>query len=427
MDIQPSLAYLYSLQQFGIKLGLENIRTLLARLEHPQQSLAILHVAGTNGKGSTAAALAAILQAAGYRTGLYTSPHLQRFNERIRVDGELISDAAVCDLTDRLRSHCNDLPITFFEFTTAMALEYFRDCRVEVAVLETGLGGRLDATNAVLPELSVITPIALDHQQHLGRDLAVIAREKAGIIKPGVPVLSAAQPPEAGAVLAECAASCGSELLQAGRDWQVSPQGDGFKFVGCGWRLEISAPQLPGRHQHHNLGLALAAAAFLAGNGWPIEASVAAEAVRQVRWPGRLEWWPEVPGLLLDGAHNPAGMACLVDYLAERGFERIHWIAGFKQDKAWKEMLLQLRPRLRALYATAPPVEASVSPDEIVATASQTGCPARVFADPHKALDAALEQRAEDDIILVAGSLFLVAAVRAVLLADLPGQGRDAR
>jgi len=415
VDIQASLDYLYGLQRFGIKLGLDNIRTLLSRLGAPQQAMAIVHVAGTNGKGSTAAALAAILQAAGYRTGLYTSPHLQRFNERVRVDGAEIGDAEVVRLTERLRAQCSELPITFFEFTTALALEHFRDCRVEVAVLETGLGGRLDATNAVLPELSLLTPIAFDHQQHLGADLEAIAREKAGIIKPGVPVLSAAQPAEVAAVLVGQAAASGSELLQAGCDWQVTSRTDGFDFIGCGWQLQVDRPQLAGRHQHQNLALALAAAAVLAGSGWPIDAQRSAEAVRQVRWAGRLEWWPEIAGVLLDGAHNPAGVKALSDYLDDRQITGVHWIAGFKQDKAWSEMFNLLRPRLKAVYATVPPVDEAVDPARIVTVAAASGCAASRYATPRQALAAALQNRDPGEVVLVAGSLFLVAAAREAL------------
>ncbi|MEJ2200371.1 MAG: bifunctional folylpolyglutamate synthase/dihydrofolate synthase, partial [Desulfuromonadaceae bacterium] len=204
MDFAQSLDYLYGLQRFGIKLGLDNIRELLNRLGHPERGYGVIHVAGSNGKGSVCAGLASILLAAGYRVGLYTSPHLHSFTERIQVSGRFISEEQVVQYTEELRRLSADVPATFFEFTTAMALLHF-DCEgVDFAILEVGLGGRLDATNAVTaPLLSVITPVCLDHTAHLGAELGLIAAEKGGIIKPGVPLVLGRQEPEALAVLLE--------------------------------------------------------------------------------------------------------------------------------------------------------------------------------------------------------------------------------
>ncbi|NIQ97269.1 MAG: bifunctional folylpolyglutamate synthase/dihydrofolate synthase, partial [Desulfuromonadales bacterium] len=193
MSCQESLDYLYGLQKFGIKLGLENIRTFLSRLGHPEYRFKTVLVAGTNGKGSTASALAEILTRSGYRTGLYTSPHLHSFNERIRIDGAVIPEESVAELVAEMRLQADALPLTFFEFTTALALQFFADNNVDIAVLEVGLGGRYDATNAIKPVLGIIAPVARDHEQYLGSDLAQIAREKAGIMRSGVPVVSAGQ------------------------------------------------------------------------------------------------------------------------------------------------------------------------------------------------------------------------------------------
>ena len=221
-NYRESLDYLYSLQLFGIKLGLENIRQLLARLGNPQRKLRIIHIAGTNGKGSTAATLANIFQVAGISAGLYTSPHLHSFTERIRVAAKQISEAEVVELIDELRPHAEELRTTFFEFTTAMALLHFQRSGVEWAILETGLGGRLDATNVVESELCLLTPIALDHTAYLGNTLAEVAAEKAGIFKSQVPVISSRQQPEVEQVLVERASELYAPLMLFGRDLPVN-------------------------------------------------------------------------------------------------------------------------------------------------------------------------------------------------------------
>lgn len=421
MEYQASLDYLFGLQRFGIKLGLENIRTLLQRLGDPQQRFPVLHIAGSNGKGSTAAALAAMLQAAGLRTGLYTSPHLHSFTERIRVDGECVAEEQVAALTAELRSLAEGLPVTFFEFTTALALEHFRRAGVAVAVLETGMGGRLDATNAVRPEAALITPISCDHEAYLGSGLTSIAAEKAGIIKSGVPVFCAPQEPEVLEVLQHTAGRLGAPLYYAGRDWQVRSCGDSFDFSGFGWQIEKVRPSLAGGHQHQNFALALATAAHLASRGWALSPGAALAGTAQAVWPGRLEWWPALPDLLLDGAHNDGGMNVLADYLAERGLTRVHWVVGVKGDKDRPAMLSRLASRVTKLYCTPIPVEEGARPEAVAATAAELGLPAECYPGVGAALQAALDQRRPGEPVLVAGSLFLVAAAREWLLRE-PGQ-----
>ena len=417
MDYRQSLDFLYGLQRFGIKLGLENIRALLARLDHPERSFPVLHVAGTNGKGSVSACLAEILQQAGYRVGLYTSPHLHDFTERIRVNGRAIDEREVARLTAWIRQRCTGIPATFFEFTTALALHHFRREEIDFAVLEVGMGGRLDATNAVSPRLCVLTPICTDHAEHLGEDLAAIAAEKGGIIKPGVPVVIGPQPPAALAVLQHIARERRAPTFLFGTDFQPLPRGAAFDFSGPGLHLTDLQPGLPGQHQQQNLATALCAAALLRQQGVLIGEPALRRGVERVRWPGRLEWWGTERKILLDGAHNGGGARVLAAYLQSLPRLRgVHWVAGLKGDKQVAEILSPLLPFARALYCTRPPVETAVAPEELAARGAQAGVNSTLYPSPATALQAALAARRSGEIVLVAGSLFLVAAAREILL-----------
>ncbi|WP_303721391.1 folylpolyglutamate synthase/dihydrofolate synthase family protein [Malonomonas rubra] len=411
---RASLDYLYSLQLFGIKLGLENIRRLLERLDNPQRKLRIIHIAGTNGKGSTAAALANIFKQAGIKAGLYTSPHLHSFTERVRVDTEQIAETEVVRLTNELRPYAEELRTTFFEFTTAMALLHFQRCGCEWVILETGLGGRLDATNAVEPELCLITPIAHDHNAYLGETLSEVAAEKAGIFKPGIPVIISRQLGEVQEVLRERAGALRAPLLVAGSDYDWGADHAGFRFSGFDCGFEQLQPLLVGRHQQQNLALAMAAAAWLKKTGVAISAQSIRHGVERTRWPGRLEWLPD--RILLDGAHNAAGAQVLAAYLQERQLCGLHLLIGMKADKQADELLRPLLPFVGRLYATRPPVDASIDPEKLVQLAGKSGILATKYTEPEAALIAALQNRRLGEVLLVAGSLFLVAAIREKLL-----------
>ena len=411
-----SLDYLYGLQRFGIKLGLENIRALLQRLGRPQEAFASVHVAGSNGKGSVCAALAEIFARAGVAAGLYTSPHLHSFTERIRVAGEPITEAEVAALTAEVRERAGEIPATFFEFTTALALLYFARRQVPWAILETGMGGRLDATNAVTPRLCVITSLCRDHSGHLGTDLAAIASEKAGIIKAGVPVLCAPQPEAAQAVISARAAALAAPLFLSGRDFEVCDGGGGLTFRGFGIELDGLRFGLAGRHQQLNLGLALAAAVLLRRQGVALPDAALRAGVAGVRWPGRLEWWRDGRSILLDGAHNEGGARVLAGYLAEQGLSGVRWVVGLKADKDADELLAPLLPLAGALYCTCPPVDAAYDPERLAAAARAAGHPATVLPEPAAALAAALADCRPGEVVLVAGSLFLVAAARDYLM-----------
>jgi len=323
VTLDEALAWLHSTQFFGIKLGLENTRLLLESEGHPERGLKIVHVAGTNGKGSTCAMIDACLRAAGYRVGLYTSPHLVDFRERIRVDGEMIPpEAAAAGLT-RLRGACArwEHSPTFFEISTVLALSHFAESGCDYVVLETGMGGRLDATNAVTPVVSVITPLAMDHAEWLGDTIEAIAAEKAGIIKAGIPVVSAPQVPEAVAILREKAKS------------ERAP----ITFVGEPWSGPVS---LPGLHQHWNAAVA-AVAVRASGAGVPEE--TIATALGAVVWPARFQRIGEL--IVLDGGHNPHAAAALAATWQEAfGRERATVVFGALADKDYAAMIAALTP-----------------------------------------------------------------------------------
>ena len=415
MRYGESLDYLYGLQRFGIKLGLENIRNLLDALHHPEKSYSVIHVAGTNGKGSVSAALAEILQQAGYKTGLYTSPHLHSFTERIQVNRRPISEGDVCALTEEIRALSTGVPATFFEFTTALALVYFARQNVDFAILETGMGGRLDATNAVTPQLTLITPISLDHVEHLGGDLATIAGEKAGILKKDVPVVIGAQEDSALEVLLAQAARLNCHAWVAGVDYTVSPRGGRFTFAAQGVCLENVKSALPGRHQMYNMGQALAGALALRGQGVALTEDALRRGVESVRWPGRLEWWGGGDFLLLDGAHNAAGAQVLSDYLASLRPAGIRWVFGMKGGRNPADLLSPLLPLATAVYCAPPPVEEAVAVQSLCEIITGNDVPCSAYGSPEEALVAALAQRTPGEIVLVAGSLYLVAAAREYL------------
>jgi dihydrofolate synthase/folylpolyglutamate synthase len=417
MDFRESLEFLYGLQRFGIKLGLDNTRMLLERAGTPQQNFLCVHVAGTNGKGSTAAFLAAILQAAGLRVGVYTSPHLQSFCERIRINGTALSESEIAALTNRLRPLSAEIPVTFFEFTTVMALCAFAEQHVDIAILETGMGGRLDATNAVTANLSLITSISLDHQEHLGTTLRAIAAEKAGIIKEGVPVICSEQEDEVLAVVHQQATACHAPFFYAGRDFAITgADSDSFDYQDKEDHLLRSLHSgLAGAHQPHNAGLAIAAALRLRQQGLAIPDTAIRQGIAQVYWPGRLEWWHGMRHILLDGAHNAAGARVLAAYLATLNIPTLHWLVGVKNDKNYHDILAAILPLTAKLYAVAPPAVNAIEPENLVAAARAAKVPAQAFASVAAGLQAARSACNPNDIILVAGSLFLVGAVRELL------------
>jgi len=422
-------AFLYGLRRFGWRPGLATIQRLLALVGDPHLETASIHIGGTNGKGSTAAMLAAILRAAGYRTGLYTSPHLLSFAERIQVDGKPIDEAEIVECTRALKALCTThfapettsapgdrLPHpTFFELTTAMAFLHFRRRGVNAAVIEVGLGGRLDATNAIQPRVAVITNIALEHEEYLGRTLAAIAAEKAGIVKPGSPVVTAARG-EALAVIRETAARLHAPLIAIPETYRWAVRESGFAgqvfdLEGPRRRYEALRVSLVGRHQVENAVLAVAAAEASEDQGFSLDTAAIRRGLADARWPGRLHIVQERPRIILDGAHNPAGAEALAAFLAEHRAElgRLILVFGVLKDKNWEAMLGVLAPFAHEVILTYPPSKRGADPAVLV-PAARRHARATVAENPETALAMARAAAQAEDTILVAGSLYTVAA-----------------
>ncbi|HSH70102.1 MAG TPA: Mur ligase family protein, partial [Deferrisomatales bacterium] len=324
MSPVQALAEIDALEKFGIDLGLERVEVCLAALGNPHRRVPCVHVGGTNGKGSTAMLLSAALTACGLRTGLFTSPPLEFFGERIRVDGELLPDAAVPDLYRAVRDAAPP-GMTQFEIITAMALLHFARVGVDLAVVEVGLGGRLDSTNVVEPEVTVITNVGLEHCEHLGATIAEIAAEKGGIVKPGIPLVTAAQG-EALSRLERLAAGRGSPVYRLGREFRSEPAGPGkVDYHGLHVRWDHVAYRLRGAHQADNLAVALAALEVLAARGWNLREAGIRQGVATANWPGRLEECGSHPTVLLDGAHNPHASRVLATALRDEFRYRRLW------------------------------------------------------------------------------------------------------
>lgn len=415
MEYRQSLEYLYGLQRFGMKLGLDNIRALLANLDEPHSALPCVHVAGTNGKGSVCAFLAEILHLSGLKVGLYTSPHLHCFTERIRIDGQPVSRAYMAALATEIRRAGEGIPVTFFEAATAMALLAFRQQGVAVAVVETGLGGRLDATNVIQPVLTLITPVSHDHQEHLGESLVEIAAEKAGIFKPGIPVVVGRQAPEVTGVLLDAADRCSASVCLAGRDYRWQGGHADFSLSWQGQTLSGMKCRLAGEHQLDNLAQALAGALTLQTLGWPVTAQAMQRSGETTAWPGRLEWWTGPHELLLDASHNAAGIASLANYLKARGCDRLSFLVGLSRGRNPDEVLKPLAGIAASLSAVPVPVGETVDPSALVDWAGRHGIASREYPSPQAGLDASLADLRQGQPLIVCGSLFLVAAIREML------------
>ena len=415
------LARLARLHPKLIDLSLGRIERLLARLGDPQELLPpVVHVAGTNGKGSTVAFLRAALEAAGYKVHVYTSPHLVRFNERIRVAGRLIGDAALNAILEECEAANGDAPITFFEITTAAAFLAFARTPADVALLEVGLGGRLDATNVVArPAVTAITPVSMDHMHYLGDTLAAIAGEKAGILKPGVPAVIAPQAPEAEAVIEARAEAAGAPLRRAGREWRFAPREDGFRFEGTRWRLDLPGPALPGAHQIGNAATALACLEELHGLILP-EAALR-RGVQDAEWPARLQrlrsgrlaaLLPPDWELWLDGGHNPAAGEVLARFADAWRDRPLHLVVGMLDSKDNAGFLRPLAPHVAAARTVAiPETPASLGAADLAAAARSVGIAAAPSAGIAAAL-ADLAARTQGPArVLICGSLYLAGAV----------------
>ncbi len=415
-----ALTYFYSYAHFNpadtSNWSLDRMRGLLARLGDPEKKFPSILIAGTKGKGSTAAITESIFRAAGYKTGLYTSPHLHSFRERIRINGELIAEEHVVDLARRLKPFFEETPgLTAFELITAVAFTAFAEAGVEVAVVEVGLGGRLDATNALDPTIAVITSISYDHMQILGNTLGLIAREKAGIIRPGALVVSAPQYREAMQVIEEVCTEKAARLVVVNHHWNWNigqcTNLDGQPFTVDGHTYWLS---LLGEHQVVNAITALAALdGFEERTGLSVPEDARKQGIASVQWPGRLEILSRRPFLVLDSAMNGDSADKLARALKKCfGRETATFIFGASADHPIYDMLHVFLPMSERLIVTAAHHPRAARPEALVQTATELGGQVSAASDGAAALEMALENAAPDDLICVAGSLFLVADVR---------------
>jgi dihydrofolate synthase/folylpolyglutamate synthase len=382
VNYREALAWLYSLQRFGIKLGLENIQRLIEELHVDLAGARVIHVAGTNGKGSVCAMIDSIARAQGYGSALFTSPHLVTFRERIRVNGEMISEESVADGLTIIRNLVKDWDPhpTFFEITTALALKYFSEAKIDIVVLETGLGGRLDATNAVRSDVAVITPIALDHQKWLGDTLEQIAGEKAGIIKRKVPVVSAPQPPVVEEVIGARAAECKAPVMFVNERYSQSPMA------------------LPGPHQKQNAAIALAA---LRAGKIEINDSAIIRGLLTVEWPARFQRWDQCT--FIDGAHNPAAARALADTWREAfGGQITTLMLAVLSDKDLRGICEALAPITNHVFLPRIRSERAANPQELAKIFLNLGTRCQIGGTIATALEKA---RKRSEPILITGSL----------------------
>ncbi len=420
------LQEMYGLRRFGIKLGLDTIRRILQAMQNPQESFVAVHVAGTNGKGSIASALATILKAAGLRTGLYTSPHLVRFNERICIDGEQISDEEVVASYAAVKTaNPGEREPTFFEYATAMAFHAFRQRGVNWAVIETGMGGRLDATNIIAPALSIISNVSIEHEMYLGKTLAEIATEKGGIIKPATPIVTGVRQAPAVKVLETIARQRSAPLFRMGKDFRVRRRPSGaFTYYGIENVWRDMRTGLPGSYQVDNAAIVLAACELL-NQSARVDISLKAikEGFDRRVWPGRLEVVATDPMVILDGAHNLIAAKNLAAYLAHTLSDRkITLVVGILSDKPYRAMLKSLLPVCDRVVLTRPRIDRALAPEELHDAARDLIDDITLKPDVASALRYALDSAAPGEVICVGGSLYMVGDAKSAL--EQMGLGR---
>ena len=420
-NLTEALNWVYDLQKFGIKFGLSSTARLMAELDNPQQHCRFLHIAGTNGKGSVAAMLSSILTLAGYNVGFYSSPHLSSFHERFRLKDRDINDGEVLDLINRVKRvvDTKELP-TFFEFVTAMALLYYAQKKADPVILETGMGGRLDATNIVTPLLSIITNIAMDHREYLGNSIRAIAAEKAGIVKPGVPVITFVRQPSAVLPIQAAATALKSQIFYGGKDFRTIGQRQRhFQYQGLRKNLTSLRTNLVGRHQYRNAAVALAAIEVLQENGFKITEADIRRGMEQVRWPGRLEVISSQPLIMLDGAHNPAAATTLAQALKhDLSYRRLILVLGIMADKDIDGILKRLLPLADAVIFSRPHYDRAATPEQLQMLAKNLSQENYVIVDLKAAVAKARELAGAEDLIVITGSLFTIGEAREFLVPE---------
>jgi dihydrofolate synthase/folylpolyglutamate synthase len=426
---RETIDYLYALQKHGIKLALSNSFVLMALMGDPHRKFRSVHVAGTNGKGSTSSFIASMLQAAGYRVGLYTSPHLVSFSERIRINTEMITEARVVELAGRVRDAARKaegtdgmagFSPTFFEVATAMAFTYFSEEGVDIAVVEVGMGGRLDSTNVITPLVSVITNIELEHTEFLGTTLTQIAGEKAGIIKQGVPVVTGAIQPEVITLIEQEAAARDAEVYRLSKDFKqvpaASPREQVFDYQGIRTAYDTIWISMLGTYQVDNACLALAAIECLRNRGIIVDEAAVRRGLEQARWEGRLELVASKPDIYLDGAHNPASAQKLAATVREMkcAYRRTVLIIGILQDKDWQGVISALVPLADYVVVTKPQYSRAMEVRALASEIRKLHGSVETAETVGEAIALAGDKASSEDLVLITGSLYVVGDARAV-------------
>lgn len=426
MTLEQALEFLEQSYKLGRKLGLDNIKRLLDKLENPQRKLQIIHVAGTNGKGSTSAMIYQSILEAGYSAGFYSSPHLVKYNERFQYNGKTIGDADLAKAIEKVKLSCEELVAegydhpTEFEILTAVALSFFDEIGLEYAVMEVGLGGRLDATNAVdEPALSVITPIGMDHLSYLGNDLLTIAKEKAGIIKRHIPVISGLQEEEVLALL--------KEVAQEKRAPFSTINEEDLQILRCDlsenrflYRGEEYTLALLGRHQIDNAILAIEALHLLRENNRiDIDDEEIQKGLHKVKWPGRLEKISDEPEIFIDGGHNAHGIRAVSQILNPEEKERRVLLLGMKEDKDYGDVLDMLLPLFDRIFVTQPTGDGVVQVDTLKKEVENRGMKAQGHGDYREAVQLALKSLNEQDQLFIMGSFYLIGVAKDEVLKEL--------
>jgi dihydrofolate synthase/folylpolyglutamate synthase len=417
ISYEEAVAYLYSLQKYGIKFGLSKTSNLLREFGNPHRRLKHIHIAGTNGKGSVAAMLESVLMKSGLKVAFYSSPHLVRFTERFRVNGREIEPGQVATLVADLRKAIRPVqPPTFFEAVTAMALIYFAKEGADVCIMEVGMGGRLDATNVIRPLVSVITNISLEHQAFLGPRLTDIAREKGGIIKRGVDLVTAATQPQ---VLKLLKATCDAKkapFWRVGKDIRYRKHGSGFDYFGFRRTEKDLELGLLGRHQVRNAAVALAAIELLEKKGFNLSSEHIREGLRRPHWLGRMQVVSQAPLMILDGAHNPGAMRALADSMRDAfSWKHLILVLGVMGDKDIPKIMREIVPLADRVIFTNPEYYRAARPETLMQEAARFKKRGEIVTPLSEALKKARETAGPEDVILVTGSLFTVGEAMACL------------
>lgn len=402
---------MYGLRRFGIKLGLSTIKSMMHGLNNPQDSFSCIHVAGTNGKGSIASSIASILKESNYRVGLYTSPHLVRFNERIRINNQPVSNKNIVEAYEALKKiSTGQREPTFFEYATAMALYEFGKQKVDWAVIETGMGGRLDATNIIKPVLSIVSNISLEHGMYLGNTIKQIAGEKGGIIKSNIPIVTGAKQKIAVSILKDIAKQKSAPFFRLGDEFKVRRnKNKTFNYFGIEntWRDLHTA--LQGNHQIDNAGLVLAACELLNKSKAELPFNNIKKGLEKNRWPGRLDIVSENPLIILDGAHNIIATRRLIKYLSKNLSSRnITLVAGILDDKPYSSMLKTLCSVCNRAILTQPKINRALTPEKLYSAAKEVISDIKIIHDVSKAIKYVIKTTPKNDAICITGSLYLV-------------------